>query len=136
MRRPQWIVAKDDPVKCAVYANDNSLMDAWGWKQFKSIANRQKKFTRKVNQAKLRTAPKFKNEYQVPRNYAKAVHLDKTNSISKWQKAIDHELQQIYKYNMFINLSHHTSERYHKTIRRFGFILFLMLNMMHVTKHN
>jgi hypothetical protein len=52
---PLQLVAKDNPVTCAVYAKDNGLLDTLGWKQFKSIAKRQKKFTRMVNQAILRS---------------------------------------------------------------------------------
>jgi hypothetical protein len=58
------VIAKDDPVTCAIYAKDNGLLDLPGWKQFKSIARRQKKFTRMVSQAKLKSfnnSPKFKN---------------------------------------------------------------------------
>jgi hypothetical protein len=35
---PLQIIAKDDPVACAIYAKDNGLLDRTGWKQFKSIA--------------------------------------------------------------------------------------------------
>jgi hypothetical protein len=61
------IVAKDNPVTCAIYAKDNGLPDTPGWKKFKYIAKQQKKFTRMVNQAKLRSynpALKLKRGYQ------------------------------------------------------------------------
>ena len=109
---PLQIIAKDDPVTCAIYAKDTGLLDTPGWKQFKSIAKREKKFTRTVNQAKLRsynTAPKFKNGYQVPKNYTEAVRLDERNGNQKWQEAINLELQQIYEYDTFTDLGHHTS---------------------------
>ena len=111
---PLQIIAKDDPVTCAVYAKDNGLLDTPGWKQFKSIAKRQKKFTRMVNQAKLRsynTAPKFKNGYQVPKNYSEAVRLDERNGNNKWQEAINLELQQINDYDTFVDYGHHTSAK-------------------------
>ena len=57
---------------CAIYAKENGLLDLPGWKQFKSIARRQKKFTCMVNQAKLKSfnnAPKFKNVYEIPQTY-------------------------------------------------------------------
>ena len=69
---PLQAIAKDDPVTCAIYAKENGLLDLPGWKQFKSIARREKKFTRMVNQAKLRSfnnAPKFKNGFEIPRTY-------------------------------------------------------------------
>jgi hypothetical protein len=62
-----------------------------------------------VNQAKLRsynTAAKFKNGYQVPRNYDEAICLDERNNT-----AIDIELQQIYKYDKCVDLGHHTSAK-------------------------
>jgi hypothetical protein len=83
---PLQIIAKDDPVTCAIYAKDNGLLDTPGWKHFKSIAKRQKKFTRIVNQAKVRshrTATKFKSGDQVARNYAASVRLDERNGNSK-----------------------------------------------------
>jgi hypothetical protein len=85
---PLQIIAKDDPVEFSMHDKDNGLLDTPGWKHFKSIEKRQKKFTRMVNQAKPRshsTATTFKSGYQVARNYAEAVRLDKrygTNFIS------------------------------------------------------
>ena len=40
---PLQIIAADDPV---TYVRDNNLLELPGWKRFKSIAKRQKKFTR------------------------------------------------------------------------------------------
>jgi hypothetical protein len=48
---PLAIVAADDPVSCAIYAKKNDLLEAPGWKRFKGIAKRQKKFLRMSNQA-------------------------------------------------------------------------------------
>jgi hypothetical protein len=39
---PLSMIAKDDPVTCAVYAKDIDLLDTHGWKQFKRLAKRQK----------------------------------------------------------------------------------------------
>jgi hypothetical protein len=52
---PLSVIAKDDPITCAIYARDNNLLDLEGWRRFKSIANRELKFRRLVNQAKLRS---------------------------------------------------------------------------------
>jgi hypothetical protein len=108
---PLQVIAKDDPVTCAIYAKENGLLNTPGWKQFKSIAKRQKKFTRMVNQAKLRsfnTAPKYKNGFEVPRTYSQAVKLDEKNGNKKWHDAIALELQQINEYKTFIDHGHHT----------------------------
>jgi hypothetical protein len=50
---PLTIIAADDPVSCAIYAKEKGLLDHEGWKRFKPIARRQKKFFRMANQAKL-----------------------------------------------------------------------------------
>ena len=52
---PLQIAAAEDPVVCAVYARDNGLLDTPGWKQFKRLANREKKLIRQVKQARLRS---------------------------------------------------------------------------------
>jgi hypothetical protein len=41
-------IASDDPVTCAVYVRENGLLDTPGWKQFKTIAQREKKYLRMV----------------------------------------------------------------------------------------
>jgi hypothetical protein len=41
---PLSIIAKDDPITCAIYARDNNLLDQEGWRRVKSIANRELKF--------------------------------------------------------------------------------------------
>ena len=106
---PLSIIAADDPVTCAIYAREHNLLDKPGWKHFKSIAKRQKKFTRMVNQAKLRsynTAPRYKHGYEVPRNYAKALRLDKRNGNTKWADATVLELTQIDDYQTFEDKGH------------------------------
>jgi hypothetical protein len=79
---PLNVIAFDDPVTCAIYARKNSLLNLPGWKRFKSIAKREKKFLRMVNQAKLRsynTAKRYKYGFEVPRNYEDAVRIDQLN---------------------------------------------------------
>jgi predicted NAD-dependent protein-ADP-ribosyltransferase YbiA (DUF1768 family) len=78
------IIAADDPVSCSIYARENGLLDKSGWKRFKHIAKREKKFTCMVNQAKLRsynTEPRYKYGFEVPRTYEEALPLDKRNGI-------------------------------------------------------
>jgi hypothetical protein len=52
---PLQVIAKDNPVTCAIDAKENYFLYIDGWKQFKSIVKRQKKYIRMVNQAKLRS---------------------------------------------------------------------------------
>jgi hypothetical protein len=105
------VIAKDDPVTCAIYPKDNGSLDLPGWKQFKSIARRQKKFTRMVNQAKLKSfnnTPKFKNGYEIPQTYEQAMRLDEKYGNTKWQDDIALELQQINEYETFTDVADHT----------------------------
>jgi hypothetical protein len=113
-KEPLQVIAKDDPVTCAIYAKDNGILDLIGWKKFKSIARRQKKFTRMVNQATLKSfnnAPKFKNGYKIPRTYEQAMRFDEKNGNTKWQDAIALELQQINEYETFTDVGHHTKAK-------------------------
>jgi hypothetical protein len=106
---PLSIIAADDPVTCAIYAKEHGLLDKPGWKRFKSIAKRQKKFTRIVNQAKLRsyrTAPRYKYGFEIPRNFAHTVRLDERNGNTKWQDAVVLEREQIDEYQTFSDLGH------------------------------
>ena len=106
---PLSLIAKDNPVTCAIYASKNNLLDTPGWKRFKSIARRQKKFIRMAKQAYLRsfrTAPKYKYGVEVAQNYEDAMRLDKLHKHEKWQKAIDLEMVQIDDYTTFKDLGH------------------------------
>ena len=106
---PLNVIAKDDPVTCAIYAKENNLLNVEGWKRFKSIARRQKKFERMVKQAYLRSfrsAPKYKYGHEVPQNYKHAMRLDKLNGNNKWKEATDLELKQIDDYTTFKDLGH------------------------------
>jgi len=108
---PLQIIAADDPVTCAIYARDNNLLDLPGWKRFKNLAKHQKKFTRLVNQAKLRsfnTAPRYKYGFEIPKNYDHAMRLDAKNKNTKWKDSVALELMQIDEYNTFTDLGHHT----------------------------
>jgi hypothetical protein len=107
---PLKIVAADDPVSCAIYARENDLLDKPGWKRFKHIANREKKFTRMVNQSKLRsynTAARYKYGFEVPRTYKQALLVYKRNGNTLWGDATVREITQIDDYTTFINKGHH-----------------------------
>ena len=101
---PLNTIATDDPVTCAIYAKEKGLLDLEGWKRFKGIARRQKKFQRMVNQAKLRsysTAPRYKYGFEVPRDYNQAMRLDERNGNVRWKEAIGVEMEQIDEYETF-----------------------------------
>ncbi len=101
---PLDIIAKDDPVTCAIYAEKANLLDELGWRRFRRIAKRQKKLLRQVNQAKLRSyraAPRYKYGYEVPRNYDDALRIDAKNGNAKWQDAVKLEFEQLDSYGTF-----------------------------------
>ena len=93
---PLALLAADDPVSCAIYAKEHGLLDQPGWKRFKTIANRHKKYIRMVNQAKLRSyrsAPKYMFGFEVPRDYKHAMLLDQQNGNAKWQDCTKLEME-------------------------------------------
>ena len=101
---PLSIVAKDNPVLCAIYGRDHGLLDSPGWQRFRTLARRQKKLLRMVNQAKLRsyrTAPKYQYGHEVPRNYQHAIELDKKNGNDKWKECTALEMNQLKEYDTF-----------------------------------
>jgi len=105
---PLDVIAKDDPVTCAVYAKEHGLLDTPGWKQFKRIAKRSKRLIRMVRQAKLkqvRRTPIYKYGYRVPRSHQEAIEIDTLNGNTKWQDAEKLELDMVLKeYKTFIDL--------------------------------
>ena len=104
---PLGIIGADDPVACAIYARDNNLLDTPGWKRFKTIAKRQKKLLRMVNQAKLRsfrTAPKYMYGFEIPKDYQDALRLDRLNGNTRWQDATKVEMDQLAEYKVFIDM--------------------------------
>ena len=103
---PLKTIGADDPMACAIYARDNNLLDTPGWRRFKSIAKRQKKLLRMVNQAKLRSfrfAPKYMYGYEIPKNYKDALRLDRLNGNSKWQDSTKIEMDQLKEYQVFMD---------------------------------
>ena len=101
---PLSVIAADDPVTCAIYARDNNLLDEDGWKQFRRLAQREKKLLRMGNQAKLksfRTTLVYKFGFLVPRSHDQAVELDTKNGNTKWQDAESLEIRQLDEYETF-----------------------------------
>ena len=75
---PLNVIAQDDPITCALYAQENKLLELPGWKRFKTIARRQKKLFRMANQAKLRsfrTTPKYMYGIEIPRYIIRGIHV-------------------------------------------------------------
>ena len=101
---PLALISKDDPITCAVYAKKHDLLDTIGWKHLKRYAKTSKSLIRAVKQSRIRqvrASARYQHGFQVPKDYNDAVRLDKENSNTHWQDAMDLELTQIHEYKVF-----------------------------------
>ena len=76
---PLSIIAADDPVTCAAYAKENDLLALEGWHRFRSLAKKDKVFTRAIKQSKIRQVRRSQTYmfgYLIPRNYMEAMQFD------------------------------------------------------------
>ena len=106
---PPDVLAADDPVTCAQHARDNGLLDTPGWKGFKGIAKRDKKYFRMAKQAYLRSfcsAPKCKCGVEIPKDFKDAQRLDALNGNTEWADARALELSQIDECQCFEDKGH------------------------------
>ena len=93
------IIAKNDPVTCAAYAKEHTLLHLPEWNKLKYIAKHQKTLTRAINQTKIRhirRSATYQSGYLIPRDYKHALELDKMNATKM-------ELDQINEYQVFID---------------------------------
>ena len=101
---PLALISKDDPITCAVYAKKHDLLDTTGWKHLKRYAKTSKRLIRAVKQSRIRqvrASARYQHGFQVPKDYNDAIRLDKENSNTHWQDAMDLELSQIHEYKVF-----------------------------------
>ena len=101
---PLALISKDDPINCAVYAKKHDLLDTPGWKHLKRYAKTSKRLIRAVKQSRIhqvRASARYQHGFQVPKDFNDAIRLDKENSNTHWQDAMDLELTQIHEYKVF-----------------------------------
>ena len=101
---PLTLISKDDPITCAVYAKKHDLLDTTGWKHLKRYAKTSKRLIRAVKQSRIRqirASARYQHGFQVPKDYNNAIRLDKENSNTHWQDAMDLELTQIHEHKIF-----------------------------------
>ena len=60
--KPLDLIAKDDPISCAIYAKNNDLLHHTGWKRFQRIISHKKQLNRMINNSK--SHKKEKSNYQ------------------------------------------------------------------------
>ena len=133
------VIAGDDPITCAAYANEKNLYNLDGWKRFRHLIKKEKQLTRAIKQSKIRQvrhAKKYMFSFLIPRKYTEALEFDKANNNSKWYDATKAELDSIHSYQVF---KKHEEAQYDKQkkslmhpqdIRISEFILFLQSSMM------
>ena len=98
---------QDDPITVSLYAQKNGLLDTDGWKDCKRYVKSPKKLARMINQARLksaRTKPVYKYGFQVPRNHAEAVKIDKKFGNTRWVDVEKLEIKQLMEYEAFEDL--------------------------------
>ena len=101
---PLTLISKDDPITCAVYAKKHDLLDTAGWNHFKRYAKTSKRLIRAVKQSRIRqvrASARYQHGFQVPKDYNDTIRLDKENSNTHWQDAMNLELTQIHEYKVF-----------------------------------
>ena len=100
---PLALISKDDPITRAVYAKKHDLLDTTGWKHLKRYAKTSNKLIRAVKQSRIhqaRASARYQHVFQVPKDFNDAIRLDKENSNTHWQDAMDLELTQIHEYKV------------------------------------
>ena len=104
---PLDVFGHDDPITCAMYATENNLLDKPGWKRFKRWAKKEKQMKRMINQSRQRnhrSGPKYMFGFQVPRDHAEAMLIDKRNGNTKWRDSDDKELVCMKDFGVFQDL--------------------------------
>ena len=92
---PLTLISKDDPITCAVYAKKHDLLDTTGWNHPKRHAKIPKRLIRADKQSwirQVRASARYQHGFQVPKDYNDAIRLDKENSNTHWQDAMNLEL--------------------------------------------
>ena len=92
---PLTLISKDDPINCADYAKKHDLLDTTGWNHPKRYAKISKRLIRAVKQSwirQVRASARYQHGFQVPKDNNDAIRLDKENSNTHWQDAMNLEL--------------------------------------------
>jgi len=95
-----------DPVTVTIYARENNLLDAKGWKLpgLKKLAKTQKCILRHAKQAKLhsfRAKPICMYGFEVPRNHEQAMAIDRRNGNPKFADAENAKIFMIDEFSTF-----------------------------------
>ena len=102
---PLNVIAKDDPVTCALYARDHGLTDTIGWKFISKLSRRTKLLQTRVNKAMAaRRSIRHKFGVKIPRDSNEARKFQEEAGHTKWTDAEQEELQNLFGYDTFKDL--------------------------------
>ena len=111
---PLTNIIASDPYTCAIYAKKYDLLNTPGWKLLKRCARSARRLIRALKKPKYRQAKasrKYKNGWEVPRDYAHALQLDIQNGNNKWKDDIDLEIEGIKEYQVFKDYGKNVHEK-------------------------
>ena len=101
---PLVIMAKDDPISCANYAEDNDMLNVPGWKMLRRIIRLRRKVKMLLNKVKSNKRPIYKYGIKLPRNYKHALEIDKEAGNDNWKNAYAKEIELLFEYGTFKDL--------------------------------
>ena len=109
---PLQLMIEDDPISLALYARKNNLLKTPGWKRLSHIAQdtvRERNKLRNmlhqyhVCQGKRTKGPVYQFGIQIPRNVKEAMELDLKNGDTKWQDAMQEEIDSLLGFDTFVD---------------------------------
>ena len=104
-REPLGMIAKDDPLSCALYAEKHNLLNTPSWKRFKRILRRHKKVLKAFKaKKKFKSGPVYLYGVRIPQNASEARRLDKENENRLWVDSEDLKVAQLLEYDTFLDL--------------------------------
>ena len=98
---------KDDPVTLAKYAHKKGITNKRGWKWSRKINKHPKKLLQmlRINASQrgaARKTVKYKFGVQIPKHPMHTLELDRLNGNTKWQDALQLEIDQLLKFETFL----------------------------------
>jgi hypothetical protein len=109
---PLQLMIEDDPISLALYARKNNLLTTPGWKRLNHIAQDTAKARNKIRsmlhqyhvcKGKRTNGPVYKFGIQVPRNVKEAHVLDSKNGNTKWNDAMQEEIDSLLGFDTFVD---------------------------------
>ena len=108
-KKGYWVGFADNQGDCLTWRiltedTQKIIIRLTGWKHLKRYAKTSKRLIRAVKQSRIRqvrASARYQHGFQVPKDYNDAIRLDKENSNTHWQDAMDLELTQIHEYKVF-----------------------------------